>query len=81
MNQPVGAGLGSRHPEVAFGVARCLLVVLSGCAREDAIESIAHLENLGRLGLDLGGASTGSAERPLGQSRFGSHEVLDEASR
>src|SRR5262249_33689521 len=55
------------HPEVPLRVARDRLEVLPGRAGEDAVEPLAHLNDLARLDLDVGGAAPGAAERLMQQ--------------
>src|SRR4029077_7287883 len=56
-------GLLGGHEKVPIGVALDLLHALTGVVHEDAIELLAHAQNLAGLDVDVGGLTLHAAER------------------
>jgi len=74
-DQSVASRLLGGQPEVAPGVLLDPLERLPGLLGEDAVQPVAHLENLARLDLDVAGGAAGAARR-LVQQEAGVREAV-----
>src|SRR4030095_12049582 len=63
VNDFIFFGLLGRHEKVPIGVALDLLHALSGVMHEDAVELLAHAQNLPGLDVDVGGLPLHAAQR------------------